>query len=228
MRGESIRFEVSDAVLALGVKCTAFALEGFQNRETDPAFDELRAQIVANTLADLTQESIAANSLLRGFRRLHDAVGRSSKKYVASPERLLRLLLQTGKFPHVNLLVDVYNLVSLKTHLSLGAHDTAAIRGNIHLRLTTGEEAFRPLSTQSSQRVGANEYAYVDEQNHILCRLEVRQSEATKITLATTHCVCFVQGNAATDAAYLQSTAEEFISLVKRFCGGNVRVLYPL
>ena len=226
MKNEKMSFDISAAVLALGLKCAVFTLGNIHNSEADREFEEIKAQAIRDILADLSLEKIVTDPLLQGFRQLHEAVGRSNKRHVSSSENLLKLLLQTGQLPHVNLLVDIYNLVSVKTRLSLGAHDVSAIGGNIHLRLTTGEERFWPLGSGALKPVGSGEYAYIDDQNNILCRLEVRQGEKTKITLDTTECFCIVQGNPVTESEYIRAATEELITLIKRFCGGQEQMLY--
>ena len=176
MKKKDIRFHISDAVHALGLRSVVFTLRNIENRATDPAFEEMKAPLVQEILADLSLAKIITEPILQGFRRLHQAVGCSHKKYVASPETLLKGLLQTGRLPHINLLVDIYNLISVTTRLSLGAHDSAAVCDNIHLRLTTGGEHFWPLGSDGPKPVGEGEYAYVDDENIVLCRLEVRQA----------------------------------------------------
>jgi DNA/RNA-binding domain of Phe-tRNA-synthetase-like protein len=203
-----------------------FTLRNIENRATDREFEEIKTQLMREILADLSLTKIATDPILQGFRQLHEAVGCSNKKYIASPETLLKGLLQTGQLPHINLLVDIYNLISVKTHLSLGAHDAATVCGNIQLRLTTGEEHFWPLGSDVPKPVRRGEYAYVDDEDNILCRLEVRQADRTKIRLDTTDCMCIVQGNAATESEYLRSTTEELLTLMQRFCGGQAQILY--
>jgi DNA/RNA-binding domain of Phe-tRNA-synthetase-like protein len=226
MKRKEIGFDIADAVLALGLPCAVFTLSRVENRESDHAFEELKARVTKDILTGLSLEKIAGDPILQGFRQLHDAVGRSNRKYVSSSENLLKVLLQTGQLPHVNLLVDIYNLVSVKTRLSLGGHDVSAICGNVSLRLTTGEERFWPLGADALKPVGSGEYAYVDDQNNMLCRLEVRQGEDTKITLRTTECFYIVQGNPVTGGEYITAATEELIVLTKRFCGGQERLVY--
>ncbi len=73
--------------------------------------------------------------------------------------------------------------------------------------------------------MSSGEYAYIDDSGDVLCRLEVRQGDKTKISLNTTACFYIVQGNATTGDASLQTAAEELIALIKRFCGGQERML---
>jgi DNA/RNA-binding domain of Phe-tRNA-synthetase-like protein len=228
MRAADLTFDVAPDVLALGVRGAYFTLSDVRNRETDPAFDELRDEALAATLSDLSPEKIKDDPILRGFRGLHEAVGRSNRKNVASPENLLNMLLRQGRLPRVNLLVDVYNLISIKFRLALGAHDLARVTGNIQLRMTAGGENFWPLGAVEPKPVEAGEYAYVDDGNDIICRLEVRQVEKTKVTLDTRECFYIVQGNALTDDSHLKAATEELLTLTKRFCGGEERMLHAV
>ena len=91
------------------------------------------------------KKSYKEDLILHGFRTLHEKVKRSNRKFPASPEELVRIFTETGRFPRINLLVDIYNLISLKTKLALGAHDVNNIKGNVTLKLTTGSEKFYPL-----------------------------------------------------------------------------------
>jgi DNA/RNA-binding domain of Phe-tRNA-synthetase-like protein len=224
-RFRTVRFSIDAAVARLGVRGAYLAMGGLSNRESDPAFAALRGQVLAEVRTGLTPEGLRDDPVLAGFRRLHSAVGVSSRKNVAAPENLLRQLLRTGELPRVNLLVDIYNLVSVRTRLALGAHDLAHASGDLRLRLTDGTERFVPLGAPEPKTVAAGEYAYVDEDNEVLCRLEVRQVEKSKVGLDATECFYIVQGNEATGDGLLRAAAEELIALTTRFCGGEARLL---
>ena len=225
MQSEQFQFHISDAAQALGLKAVCFVIEGVHNQHTNPEFEKLKTQTLTQVSKGLSSEAIQTDSILSGFRALHDAIGRSNRKNVASPESLLKLLLQTGELSQVNLLVDIYNLVSVKTRLSLGAHDLSAISGNVQLRLTDGSETFWPMGADKPKVVSPGEYAYIDDARNVLCRLEVRQCERTKISLDTTDCFFIVQGNPTTPGASLHEAANELLVLIKRFCGGQARML---
>ena len=225
MPSEQFQFQISDAAQALGLKAVCFVIEGVRNQPTHPEFETLKAQTLAQVGTTLSSEAIQADPILSGFRALHDAIGRSNRKNVASPESLLKLVSQTGGLPQVNLLVDIYNLVSVKTRLSLGAHDLRAISGNVQLRLTDGSETFWPMGSDKPKVVSPGEYAYIDDARNVLCRLEVRQCESTKISLDTTDGFFIVQGHARTAETCLHETASELLALIERFCGGQARLL---
>lgn len=226
MRYESIRFDISDQVLALGVTGAYFTMGRLDIKATDAEFEHLEEGVVSQILPEISIDKIRENRILQGFRQLHEAVGVSNKKNVSSSENLFLTLFKTGSLPNINLLVDIYNLVSIETGLALGAHDLARVSGNIQLKLTSGTEGFLPLGAEEPKPVRPNCYSYIDDENDIICWLEVRQVEKTKTTLATTESFFIVQGNPATDAEYLKTATERLIALIKQFCGGNEKMLY--
>jgi DNA/RNA-binding domain of Phe-tRNA-synthetase-like protein len=221
-----LRFHVDPEVLKLGIRGTYLRMKGLKNCSADSALDGMVALTIENLLRELTPEAIETDPQLQGFRRLHDAVKRSNKKNVASPENLLALTLERRSMPRINALVDVYNLVSLESKLALGAHDVEKIAGDVHLRITDGSETFWPLGSPEKKNVAPGEYAYIDSSNEIICRLEVRQVEKTKVGLHTTDCFYIIQGSAHTSDSLLKATTQRLISLTQSVCGGESEILY--
>jgi DNA/RNA-binding domain of Phe-tRNA-synthetase-like protein len=220
-------FTIAPEALALGLSGVYLVIGGLENRATDPAFDALiDAELPALRERYAAPEFIKTDPVLAGFRELHTRVGRSNRRFVASPEALLGRFQRTGVLPRVNLLVDLYNFVSLKTRLALGAHDVAQIAGDVCLRLTDGSEGFHPLGAAAPEPVFPGEYAYCDAANDVLCRMEVLQVEKTKVTEATTAAFYIVQGNMNTPSTVLHAAVEELVALTTRFCGGSARLLY--
>ncbi len=221
-----LKFDIAPEVLSLGLTGAYFTINNLRNQHTDSDFELLKSEMLDQILADLSCEGIEENPVLKGFRQLHESVGCPGKKHIASPENLLIMFLKQRKIPTINLVVDIYNLVSLETRLAIGAHDMARISGNVHLRLTDGTEGFWPIGYDKPQGVTAGQYAYVDDSNDIICRLEARQVEKTKVTLDTTSCFFIVQGNAATSREYIDRATHRLVSLIKQFCGGSEEMLY--
>lgn len=222
----NLTFDVSDDVLNLGLKVACLLMEGVQNTEHKPTFDSYLQRETSQILQAITRENLKSDPILKGFRLLHERIGCSNRKNIAASENLLKFLLKTGQLPRVNLLVDIYNLVSLKSRLSLGAHDIKYIGGNVHLKVTTGLEGFWPIGNPEPDSVKSGEYAYIDDDNDVICRLEVRQVEKTKVTLDTKDCFYIIQGNPETSIAELKAATENLVELTKQFCGGQEHILY--
>ena len=176
----SPRRGVHDVWCGRGVRSAGSAAGAivFRNLVLAAASPELRAEI--NREIQAVRQTFASPAAVRScpqvaaFQQLHRRVGVNPRKEQSSVERLLLLALKRGELPAINSLVDAYNLVSLRTRCSLGAHDLDAIALPVRLRLLTGQESFTPLGENVPAAVSPGEYGYVDAANRLLCRLDVR------------------------------------------------------
>jgi len=223
----ALGFEFDQSVRALGVVGTYFVLMGVENRERDGDFEQYKETVLSSLWEPYSADGFVGNdAILSGFRGLHTAVGRSNRRFPSAPEVLVSRFIRTKSLPHINLLVDIYNLVSLRSRLALGAHDVAKIDGAVSLKVLLGHETFVPLGSDATEPVFPGEYSYVDASDDVICRMEVLQVEKTKVDLACRHAFYIVQGNGATSAEMVRGVGEELIMLTQKYCGGEVRMLY--
>jgi len=219
-------FGVAEECVQLGLRAGAIV---FRNLVIAAASPELRAQIDREIQA--VREQFANPAAIRScpevaaFQQLHRRAGVNPRKEQSSIERLLLLALKRGELPAINNLVDAYNLVSLRTRCSLGAHDLDAIALPVSLRLLTGQEAFTPLGERAPSAVTPGEYGYVDAANRLLCRLDVRQADFSKVTQRTRNVLLIVEGTAEHDPEVLRRAFEEIIELTTCSCGGSAEVV---
>jgi DNA/RNA-binding domain of Phe-tRNA-synthetase-like protein len=218
-------FYVTKECIQLGLRAGAIV---FRDLRIAPAGPELRAEIDREIQA--VRSRFASPAAVRScpevaaFQELHRCVGVSSRKEQSSIERLFLLALKRGELPAINNLVDAYNLVSLRTCCSLGAHDLDAIALPVSLCLLTGQESFTPLGETTPATVVPGEYGYVDAANRLLCRLDVRQADFSKVTEQTRHALLIVEGTAEHDPQLLRRAMEDVIEVVMRYCGGTATV----
>jgi DNA/RNA-binding domain of Phe-tRNA-synthetase-like protein len=210
----------------LGVNGAYFVIDGMKNCKSASEFDAIKNAYFNLLSTDYVFQRIEYSETIRGFRELHDKVNCAGQKFISAPENLMTYFANRKSLPSINLIVDIYNCISLKSELALGAHDVCAIDGDVHLRLTEGAEKFVPLGFSKAVPVKKGEYCYIDDSDEVICRLEVRQVEKTKVTEATTSCFYIVQGNFHTQPSDIISVAKELIELTTRFCGGTVKELY--
>lgn len=218
-------FSTQKEVLDLGVKIITARITDVKNSDSNADFEIYKNTELEKIKNQWEGKKYKDDPVLAGFRDLHTKVGRSNRDYVASPEGLRWSFLERGRFPHINLVVDIYNLVSLKTGLALGAHDIEIVQGNITLRLTKGNEIFIPLGKTESLSIFPGEYGYVDDGNNVVCRLEVLQVEPTKVTSASKDIFLIIEGNANTSDEYVKQAAEEVCQVITKYCGGNYAFL---
>jgi DNA/RNA-binding domain of Phe-tRNA-synthetase-like protein len=196
-------------------------LEDLQNKAVDHEFETYKSAVLADLLARYRDKGfVKSDPILAEFRDLHIKVGRSNRRLTAAPEALISRLMRTGTMPRINLIVDIYNLISLKTRLSLGAHDVKKLDGDVSLRFTDGSEIFVPLGVTSAEPIPAGEYAYVDDHNNVLCRMECLQGDKTKVDVSTTDVFYIIQGNRNSSAECLRSALAELVTLTRKYCGG--------
>lgn len=77
-----------------------------------------------------------------GSRAAYKAFGRNPGRYRVSSEALLRQVRRGDKLYPVNSVVDVNNLLSLQSGLSVGSYDLANIHGPIVLRRAVQGEGY--------------------------------------------------------------------------------------
>jgi len=93
--------------------------------------------------------------------------------------------------------------------------------------LTDGSERFVPIGQSEPVPVAPHEYCYCDDANEVLCRLEVRQVEKTKVEESARNIFYIIQGNEATPDELLHETAQRVIDLTTAYCGGSGRIILP-
>lgn len=218
-------FIVTQDVLNLGVKIITTRIFGVKNFKTNNTLDEFIETQLCEIKQDWQNKNWKEDKILEGFRTLHTKVGRSNRDYPASPEVLLKNHLEKDRFPRINAIVDLYNLISLQTQLALGAHNIEKIDGNVTLRLTGGKEHFLPLGKTQKEKIFPGEYAYCDDGNNIICRLETIQVEPTKITEEATDIFFIIQGNENTTIEYIRRASENLVQIITNFCGGSGSLL---
>lgn len=216
-----MKLEVTEDVKKLGVKVKAVIIKNVDNKKVDKAYQEYHDKKINDLLKKYEDINIKEDKILEGFHVLHDNAHIPRRKNVGASENLIKLLKKHNGLPIINKVVDIYNLLSLETKLALGAHDIDKIDGNVTLRLTKGDELFIPLGSEEPTSVKAGEYAYIDDSNEILCRLEVRQVNKTKITEKSQNIFYIVQGNQETSDAYLENACKDLIAITTKYCGGE-------
>ena len=221
-----MNFIIDPKVLALGVKIRGVELTGIDNHHYPQALKQAISTEIATVLETLNRDQIKQDPIIQGFWDLHRAVHLPKRNNTPAPATLLKLILKRGELAPINPVVDLYNLISIQSHLALGAHDIEHIDGNVNLRLTDGTERFVPIGADDQpEPVKAGEYAYVDDSNEIICHLETRQVEKTKVTPETTHLYYIAQGNENTSQALVDQTAQRVIDLTTKYLGGQGKLL---
>ena len=221
-----MNFIVEDGCIHLGLRAGAIVFRNVRVTASSSAQRTEMAEAAAAVQARFSSPSaIRADPYVASFRAILQQVGANPKKDQPSLEKLMSFAYKRGDLPAINNLVDAYNLVSVRSSCSLGAHDLDRIKIPVALRLLDGSESFTPLGTDRPAPVTAGEYGYVDASNRLLCRLDVLQADFSKVTNATVNALLIVEGTVAHSAEELQKAFADVTELVTRYCGGTGEII---
>ncbi len=220
-------FVVAEECLRLGLRAGALV---FRDVRVATAPAELRAEILREV--DTIRERFPGPAAVRAipevasFAEVLKKIGVNPRRDQPSVERLLTFVLKRGDLPAINSLVDAYNLVSVRTLCSLGAHDLDTLTPPVSLRMLTGNETFTPLG-RATESVTPGEFGYVDAADRVLCRLDVLQADFSKVTTATQNALLIVEGTTAHAPATFAQAIAEAVEKITRYCGGTAEVIAP-
>ena len=219
-------FVVAEECVALGLRAGAIVFRDIRVEATCPPLraeisqelEGIRGQFTDPREVRSLPEVVAYQEILR-------KVGVNPKRDRPSVERLLTFALERGSLPSINSLVDAYNLVSVRSLCSLGAHDIGRIALPVTLRMLTGTESFIPLGSDKAVAVSAKEFGYVDAAARVLCRLDILQADFSKVTPATTNALLIIEGTTAHTPEVLRKAFDDASALITRHCGGTAEVV---
>lgn len=192
------------------VKNTSFS-EGLW-REIN-AFTE---QLTATT----QMEDIKRQPVIAATREAYKRCGKDPGRYRPSAEALRRRLMRGIPLYQIDTLVDLINLVSLRTGHSIGGFDADKIQGN-HLELGIGKagEPFEGIGRGILNIEGLP--VYRDAVGGI--GTPTSDNERTKMDIGTTHILAIVNGYNGREG--LEEAAEMIRSLLREYAesdGGEV------
>lgn len=220
-----MEFLVEDKVKELGMKILGLKIENIDNKTSSAEFAKWRKEKITNLINKYKDYDIKNDKVIEGFYELHNSVGVPRRKNLPASENLIKLLIKREELIEINKAVDIYNIISIESKLCLGAHDIDKISGNVTLKITDGNENFIPLGSEESKPVGEGVYSFVDDDNDVICWLDIRQVDKTKVTEDSKNILYFIIGNKENTYAELESVAQEIIDITTKFCGGNGKII---
>lgn len=99
--------------------------------------NELRTQIQIVDVSSIP--AIAAS------RKVYRTFGKDPARYRLSAEALIRRILKGNELYQVNNVVDIVNLVSLKSGFSIGGYDADKINGEVNLSVGTIDDVYEGI-----------------------------------------------------------------------------------
>jgi len=133
---------------------------------------------------------------VRVWREAYKAFGVKKTSYRSSVERLLRRVLQGKGLPRISPFIDVYNEISARFLLPVGADDLERIEGDIAFRESRPDDGFVPLGgaeEAESEPPKPGEIVYADRAKILCRRWNWYQDARSAVSLQTSRAVLTVQ-----------------------------------
>lgn len=219
-----MKFKVDEKVLELGLKVKAVIIENIDNKVKSAEYETYRKEKVQKLIEKYKEYDIKNDKTIEGFYSLHQKVNVPRRKNLPASENLIKNLIKKEELIEINKAVDIYNMISIDSKLCLGAHDIDKISGDVTLKITDGTEKFLPLGLEEIKEVKAGEYSFVDSDNDIICYLDIRQVDKTKVTQDTKNIIYFIIGNEVTTLEELENVKTQLIEETIKYCGGEVKL----
>lgn len=163
-----------------------------------------------------TPDSIKLQPAIMATREAYRCCGKDPSRYRPSAEALRRRLLRGLELYRIDTLVDLINLVSLRTGYSIGGFDADRIDGtSLCLGIGQTDEPFEGIGRGSLNIEGLP--VYRDRTGGI--GTPTSDHERTKMTLGTQHILTLINGYSGEQG--LQEAADYTLQLLKKYAGAN-------
>ncbi|WP_432117458.1 B3/B4 domain-containing protein [Streptomyces sp. bgisy032] len=228
----TLTLTVSDDVRALAPGFTHVAIEahGLVNGPSSEAGSALLDDAARRLAARLDGRAPHEDPHMAAWRAAYTAFGSKPSRTRNSAEALARRALSDAGLPRINLLVDLYNAVSVAHLIPVGGEDLDLVRGGMRLVRATGAEDFVTVAggEETVEHPDAGEVVWCDDAGVTCRRWNWRQGPRTRLTERTTSGVFLLEGMAPMPVAEVEAAAAELAGLLAEFSpGADIDVRAP-
>jgi DNA/RNA-binding domain of Phe-tRNA-synthetase-like protein len=189
-----------------------------RNAPTPP---DLLAQFSAEqqaTLARIGSTPLSDLPSLSAWRGAFRRFGVDPTQYRSACEALLRRLTKKGDIPSINALVDIGNLVSIRSALPVAMLDTRALAGGLTARFADGGETFTNLDQSQVDHPEPGEVIFVDAQRQVHARRWCwRQSDQSAARDDTTALLVTIEAHHDGGRADVERAVQDIIVLLTQY-----------
>jgi len=183
--------------------------------------EKFKNEIMEQVKEKYDLESLKNLSTFRAYRDFFWRVGIDPTKIRPAAEALIRRVLGGRSIPHINTLVDTYNLASIKTEIALATFDADKLKGDLLMRFAEKGEKFLGIGMEKPMLLQGGEIVVSDDEK-LVAIYPYRDADSTKITEKTKNVTLLVCGVPGIEEKTLQDATGVTLNYVVRFCNGKV------
>ncbi|WP_327123283.1 B3/B4 domain-containing protein [Streptomyces sp. NBC_01727] len=223
---------VSDDVRTLAPGFTYLAVEarGLVNGESNEDSSALLDDATRRLVARLDGRAPHEDPHVAAWRDTYTAFGAKPSRTRNSAEALARRALTDAGLPRINVLVDLYNAISVAHLIPVGGEDTDRIKGAMRLVRSTGQEPFRTVAggEEAVEHPEAGEVVWCDDEGVTCRRWNWRQGVRTRLTEESVNALFLLEALAPMTIGELEAAGAELAaSLEKLSPGAQITVRTP-
>ncbi len=189
-------------------------------QEKNPRLEALRDEIVRSVREQYTLERIKDEPLFRAYRDFFWRVGVDPTRTRPASEALVRRILAGKMLPTINTAVDAYNLASIRTGIPIAAFDADTLAGELSMRFAEDGEEFLGIGMATPVLLHKNQVILTDD-DAIVAVYPYRDSDATKITLATEMVHIVACGVPKVEREKVHSAYELAVAYLQEYASGR-------
>jgi DNA/RNA-binding domain of Phe-tRNA-synthetase-like protein len=220
----TLSLTVSDEVRALAPGFTHIAVEahGLVNGPSTDAGSALLDDAARRLAVRLDGRPPHEDPHMAAWRAIYTAFGSKPSRTRNSAEALAKRALSDAGLPRINLLVDLYNAISVAHLIPVGGEDIDRIQGGMRLVRATGDEDFVTVAdgAEAIEHPDAGEVVWRDEAGVTCRRWNWRQGPRTRLTEDTVSGIFLLESLAPMPVAAVQTAAAELAELLEKFSPG--------
>ncbi|MEU0432914.1 phenylalanine--tRNA ligase beta subunit-related protein [Streptomyces sp. NPDC006290] len=220
----TLTLTVSDEVRALAPGFTHVAVEadGLVNGPSTEGTSALLDDAVRRLAGRLEGRAPHEDPHMAAWREVYKAFGSKPSRTRNSAEALAKRALADGGLPRINVLVDVYNAISVAHLIPVGGEDTDHIRGAMRLVRATDDEAFVTVAggAETVEHPDAGEVVWRDDTGVTCRRWNWRQGPRTRLTEQSASALFLLESLAPMPVADVEAAGAELAELLQKFSPG--------
>ena len=203
------------------------AIHDIDNTQTIKAVQDLLKKEQEHLKKLIKLDDISEHPHIMPWRHAYKKFGVKPKKYPPSIENLTKRILKGGSLSHINTLVDLYNIVSLRYLLPAGGKDLEESAGDIQLTFAKdNEKSVVLLGEKEARQPQPGEVIYKDNNGAICRRWNWKEAERTKLTEKTKHAFLVFEVLPPVGREILEVAVNQLATYIEQYCGGTATVAF--
>ncbi|MBN2015889.1 lysine--tRNA ligase [Candidatus Dojkabacteria bacterium] len=196
-------------------------IKGVKVEKKNSELEKLKKKTLSGIRKTLSLEAIDDIPQIESYMHMYKRMGVDTGSRKASPEALLRRVVEGEGIYNVNTCVDAYNIAVLLTQVSTGAFDLETLKFPVVVREARNGEKIEIIGGEK-KKLKDGEVCYFDQNGAYNIDYNWRDADRTKVTEKTKDLWINVEGVNSITRDQVADTLKLAVELITRFCGGSV------